>query len=41
MVETLVLDTTKPYHRLFSPKTIAAARERMEDYYLRHPEAAQ
>jgi hypothetical protein len=41
MVETLVLDTTKPYHSLFSPKTIAAARERMDDYYRRHPEARQ
>lgn len=39
MVETLVLDTSKPYHDLFSPKTIAAARDRMDDYYRRHPEA--
>lgn len=29
MVENLVLDTSKPYHRFFSVKTIQTARERM------------
>ena len=32
MVETLVLDTKKPYHRFFTAKTIAAARERMKKH---------
>ncbi len=36
MVETLVLDETKPYHRFFSAKTIRQARERMQDYEQRH-----
>lgn len=36
MLETLVLDSDKPYHRLFSPETIRVARERMEDYRARH-----
>jgi hypothetical protein len=36
MVETLVLDETKPYHRFFSAKTIQQARERMQDYERRH-----
>ncbi|UTI65878.1 hypothetical protein NBH00_06590 [Paraconexibacter antarcticus] len=31
MLETLVLDTTKPYHRFFTEKTIATARARMQD----------
>lgn len=29
MLETLITDETKPYHRLFSPPTIAIARERL------------
>lgn len=33
MLETLVLDETKPYHNLFSPRTIDLARERMAEYY--------
>jgi hypothetical protein len=32
MVENLVLDTTKPYHRFFSATTIKTARERMMPY---------
>jgi hypothetical protein len=36
MVETLVLDTSKPYHQFFSPKTIEVARERMAEYDARH-----
>lgn len=40
MVETLVLDRSKPYHHLFSPNTVRAARARMDDYYARHPEDA-
>jgi hypothetical protein len=31
MVETLVLDDSKPYHRLFSQKTVGTARSRMRD----------
>jgi hypothetical protein len=29
MVESLVVDASKPYHRLFSPETIRVARERL------------
>jgi hypothetical protein len=36
MLETLVLDTEKPYHRLFSDETVRIARERMDDYEKRH-----
>lgn len=32
MLETLVLDTNKPYHRLFSPATVQVARERIAQY---------
>jgi hypothetical protein len=32
MVETLVLNTTKPYHHLFSQKTIDVARARMSEH---------
>jgi hypothetical protein len=32
MLETLVLDVTKPYHRFFSAGTIDVARKRMADY---------
>lgn len=38
MLETLVLDERKPYHRLFTPETVRAARARMAAYYERHPE---
>lgn len=31
MVETLVLDTTKPYHRFFTPTTVETARQRMSE----------
>jgi hypothetical protein len=31
MVETLVIDGSKPYHRLFTAKTVAAARQRMQE----------
>jgi len=36
MLETLVLDSSKPYHRLFSEHTVQVARERMDDYEDRH-----
>src|SRR5207245_297568 len=32
MVETLVLDASKPYHRFFTATTIEAARRRMEEH---------
>jgi hypothetical protein len=32
MVETLVLDDGKPYHRLFSQKTVETARARMREH---------
>ena len=32
MVETLVLDESKPYHRFFTPATIETARRRMEEH---------
>jgi hypothetical protein len=32
MVETLVLDETKPYHRLFVATTIETARQRLQEY---------
>ena len=32
MVETLVLDRSKPYHRFFTTKTVEAARRRMKEY---------
>ncbi|UJA20958.1 hypothetical protein HJD18_12545 [Thermoleophilia bacterium SCSIO 60948] len=37
MLETLVLDETKPYHRLFSAPTLKLARVRMDDYFRRYP----
>lgn len=37
MVETLVLDERKPYHRLFPAATVAAAQARMDEYWTRHP----
>lgn len=36
MLEMLVLDTAKPYHRLFSPTTIQVAKDRMDAYDRRH-----
>jgi hypothetical protein len=36
MLETLILDASKPYHRFFSAKTIRLARDRMDDYHRRH-----
>jgi hypothetical protein len=36
MVEMLVLDTSKPYHRLFPATTVQSARERMAQYEARH-----
>jgi hypothetical protein len=36
MVETLVLDANKPYHRLFPATTVQSARERMAQYTARH-----
>jgi hypothetical protein len=38
MVETLVLDASKPYHRLFPEATVQMASERMAQYRARHPE---
>ena len=38
MLETLVLDRSTPYHGLFSPNTIRAARDRMDELFARHPE---
>jgi hypothetical protein len=35
MLETLVLDESKPYHRFFTSKTVQIARSRMEEYYNR------
>jgi hypothetical protein len=32
MVETLVFDESKPYHRLFTPTTLKVAAERMAAY---------
>src|SRR5262249_7491110 len=37
MLEALVTDQSKPYHHLFSPKTVKIARDRMADYHNRHP----
>jgi hypothetical protein len=37
MLETLVLDTSKPYHRLFPTATVEAARERMAELVARQP----
>jgi hypothetical protein len=37
MVETLVLDSSKPYHRLFSATTVQSARDRMAAYAARQP----
>lgn len=36
MLETLVLDESKSYHRLFAPETIRTARARMAAYRERH-----
>ena len=40
MLEMLILDENKPYHRLFTPTTIQTARVRMADYSSRHPRQA-
>jgi len=37
MVETLVLDASKPYHQLFPAATVEMARQRMAQYRARHP----
>lgn len=37
MVETLVLDSSKPYHRLFPATTVQMARDRMAAYEARRP----
>lgn len=36
MLETLVLDESKPYHQLFVSNTIRTAKEQMGDYWSRH-----
>jgi hypothetical protein len=38
MLETLVLDDRKSYHRLFPVATVQAAKARMEEYKARHSE---
>ncbi|MDQ5820579.1 MAG: hypothetical protein M3540_03975 [Actinomycetota bacterium] len=38
MLETLVLDKEKPYHRLFDPKTVRIAERRMAEHAARHAE---
>jgi hypothetical protein len=38
MVETLVIDAGKPYHRFFSATTVETARQRLADYRERHPD---
>ena len=38
MLETLVLDTDKPYHHLFVENTIRTAQQKMNEYWERHPE---
>jgi len=37
MVETLVIDAARPYHQLFPTATVQMARERMAQYWARHP----
>ncbi len=37
MVETLVVDTSKPYHRLFLPGTVAHAQANLDTYYASQP----
>lgn len=37
MLETFVLDTAKPYHHLFSSRTLEAARARMAEYRRANP----
>ena len=32
LLETLILDERKPYHRFFTAKTLDAARDRMREY---------
>lgn len=32
MLETLVLDATKPYHSLFSKDTLSGAQRRIDEY---------
>jgi hypothetical protein len=41
MVENLVLDTSKPYHRLFTSATVDAASARMSEYAARHAQGVQ
>jgi hypothetical protein len=38
MLETLVLDDRKSYHRLFPSATVQTAKTRMDEYRARHPE---
>jgi hypothetical protein len=37
MLETFVLDESKPYHDLLPPRTVQIARDRIAEYYRRHP----
>lgn len=38
MLETLVLNGQKPFHRLFPSATVQAAKARMDEYATRHPD---
>lgn len=37
MLESFVLDESKPYHRLFNAQTVRTAQDRMTEYYRWHP----
>jgi hypothetical protein len=41
MLETFVINETKPYHHLFPARTVQIARDRMAEYYRRYPEDGQ
>lgn len=38
MLETFVLDESRPYHDLFDARTLQAARDRMAEYYRARPD---
>ncbi|WP_432488990.1 hypothetical protein [Kineococcus sp. SYSU DK018] len=40
LLETFVLDDSKPYHHLFDAHTVQTARQRMDEYARRNPPAA-
>ena len=41
MLETFVIDETKPYHHLLPVRMVQIARDRMAEYYRRYPEDRQ